>query len=373
MNRFLIFSTLLCLLTTRYCIGSDEKSPPTDGPVLNIDQKEINLGSIPHEVEEIVGTIVLFNTGNKDLVIRNVSGPCACFKGYDGNKLIKAGDGGEIFVKFNKSEIPAGSVRRVVYVETNDPASVKTEVGFNFTIERNPTEEEIRALRSEVAGLRRELRSLSQEIQALTAAFKNSNGTVGVNPRPAAESQIDTTVYDVEVGSSPIQGPEDAPVTIVEFADLQCPYCAREYPTLKEILKQYPGKVRLVFKHFPLGFHTKSKPAHAAVELVLQKGGNNAFWKMYDMIMADPKKLEIADLRVYAKKIGLDLDKFDKVTSDVTMMDELLKADKAMAIKCNVKATPTILINGLKLTNRSIEGYKKRINEILAEKAVPKS
>ncbi|TSA44655.1 hypothetical protein D4R52_03925, partial [bacterium] len=92
----------------------------------------------------------------------------------------------------------------------------------------------------------------------------------------------------------------------------------------------------------------------------------------HDMILADQKKLEIADLRVYAKNIGLDLDKFDKVTSDATMIDELLKADKVMAIKCNVKATPTILINGLKLTNRSIEGYKKRINEILAEKAVPK-
>jgi protein-disulfide isomerase len=373
MNRFFVFFTLLSLLTTHYCIGSDEKSPPTGGPVLKIDQKEIDLGSIPHDVEEIVGTMVLFNDGNTDLEIRNVSGPCLCFKGYDGDKLIKAGEGGEIFVKFNKSEIPAGSIRRVVYVETNDPAGAKTEVGFNFTIERNPTEEEIRALRSEVAGLRRELRSLSQEMKALTAAFKNSNGTVGVNPKPAAESQIDTTVYDVEVGSSPILGPKDATVTIVEFVDMQCPYCAHEYPTLKEILKQYPGKVRLVFKHFPLGFHTKAKPAHAAVELALQKGGNDAFWKMHDMIMADPKKLEIADLRVYAKKIGMDLDKFDKVTSSVTMMDELLKTDKAMANKCNVKATPSILINGLKLTNRSIEGYKKRINEILAEKAVPKN
>jgi protein-disulfide isomerase len=231
----------------------------------------------------------------------------------------------------------------------------------------------MRALRSEVAGLRRELRSLSQQIQALTAALKDSNGAVGVKPRQAPERQIDTTVYDIEVGSSPILGPKEAPVTIVEFADLQCPYCAREYPTLKEILKQYPGKVRLVFKHFPLGFHTKAKPAHAAVELALQKGGNDTFWKMHDMILADQKKLEIADLRVYAKNIGLDLDKFDKVTSDVNMMDELLKADKAMAIKCNVQATPTVLINGLKLTNRSIEGYKKRINDILVEKAVPRS
>jgi len=373
MNRFFSFLILLCsLLITSYCIGSDEKSLSADGPVLIIDQNEINLGTIPHDVEEIVGTIVLFNDGNKDLVIRNVSGPCLCFKGYDGDKLIKPGDEGEIFVKFNKSEIPAGSARRTVYVETNDPNNTKTEVGFSFVIARDPTEEEIRALRSEVAGLRRELRSLSQEIQALTAALKNSNSTVGVNSRSAPESQVDMTVYDVEVGSSPILGPKDAPVTIVEFADLQCPYCAREYSTLKEIIKQYPGKVRLVFKHFPLGFHTKAKPAHAAVELAFQKGGNNAFWKMYDMIMADPKKLEIADLRVYAKKIGLDLNKFDKVTSNITTMDEMLKADKAMAIKCNVKATPTILINGLKLTNRSIDGYKKRINEILAEKAVAK-
>lgn len=361
------------MLITSHCIGVDEKSPPIAGPDLNIDQKEVNLGSIPREVEEIVGTIVLFNTGGSDLVVRNVSGPCLCFKGYDGDKLIKAGDAGQIFVRFNKSEIPAGSVRRTVYVETNDPNNAKTEVGFNFTIARDPTEEEMRALRSEVAGLRRELWSLGQQIQALTAALKDSNGAVGVKPRQAPERQIDTTVYDIEVGSSPILGPKDAPVTIVEFADLQCPYCAREYPTLKEILKQYPGKVRLVFKHFPLSFHLKAKPAHAAAELAFQKGGDDAFWKIHDMILADQKKLEITDLRDYAKNLGLDLDKFDKVTSNQAMMDELLKADKVMAIKCNVQATPTVLINGLKLTNRSIEGYKNRINEILAEKAVPKS
>jgi protein-disulfide isomerase len=371
MNRLFIFAALMSLLTAGYCAGADEKSPPKSSPVLNIDQKDVNLGSIPREAEEIVGTIFLFNTGGSDLLIHNVTGPCVCFKGYDGDKLIKAGDAGQIFVRFNKSEIPAGRVRRSVYIESNDTANPKTEVGFTFTIARDPTEEEIRALKSEVAGLRREVHALSQQIQTLSTEIKNDKGNAEANSKSAAKNKIDTTVYEIEVGSSPVLGPKDAPVTIVEFTDLQCPFCAREYPTLKEILQQYTGKVRLVFKHYPLAFHTKAKPAHAAAELVYRKAGSDAFWKMQYMLLADPNKIEITELRNYAKSIGVDMYNFDKVMGSQTMMDELLKADKAMAIKCKVQATPTILVNGLKLTNRNISDYKKRIDEILTEKAEP--
>jgi protein-disulfide isomerase len=88
-------------------------------------------------------------------------------------------------------------------------------------------------------------------------------------------------------------------------------------------------------------------------------------WQMAVLIMANPKKLEIADLRGYAQSLNLDLKQFDTVMADAEKINELLKADLAEAKKCKVRATPTVLINGLKMTNRTLPGYQSRINQIL--------
>jgi len=191
---------------------------------------------------------------------------------------------------------------------------------------------------------------------------------VQANPKNK-KRQPDTTVYDVSIANSPILGPKDAPVTIVEFSDFQCPYCVREFPKLQKILDEYPDQVRLVFKHYPLKFHKNAPAVHAATELALRQRGVDAFWMMHQMIMDAPKELDIAQLREYAVGLELNMDMFDKTMASEATINELLKADKAEAGKCNVSGTPTILINGLKLTDRSIEGYKARIDGILAETA----
>ena len=175
----------------------------------------------------------------------------------------------------------------------------------------------------------------------------------------------DTTIYDIAVGSSPVKGPNDAPVTIVEFVDVQCPYCVREWPKIKQILEEYPDKVRLVFKHFPLSFHKKAKPAHTALQFALNQGGSEAFWKMHDMVMSNPKKLETSDLRAYAESMKLDLADFDKLMTDGSRMDKMLRTDMLDVRKYKVRGTPTVFINGLKMARRNIEDYKTRIEQIL--------
>jgi len=109
--------------------------------------------------------------------------------------------------------------------------------------------------------------------KVLTALGNGAPGCAGAGaPAPSEAKQprpVDTTVYDVNTGSSPVLGKADAPVTITEWSDFQCPFCAREYPKLKEILAAYPDKVRIVFKHRPLGFHKQAKPAHAATKYVV--------------------------------------------------------------------------------------------------------
>jgi protein-disulfide isomerase len=179
--------------------------------------------------------------------------------------------------------------------------------------------------------------------------------------------QPDTNVYDINIASSPMQGPADAPVTIVLFSDFQCPFCVREYPKIRGVMDMYKDKVKLVFKHYPLPFHEKAKPAHAAAQFVFEHKGLIAFWKMHDMIMLNPDKIDSSDIRGYVGDADIALGDFDAAMDDENKMDKLLSADMAEAKKCNVTGTPTVLINGLKLQSREIDDYKKRIDQILAQ------
>jgi protein-disulfide isomerase len=349
----------------RSIIKSEEAT--TSGPSIEIVEKRIDLGDISPETDIIEGSILFINTGDEPLRVNKVDGPCACFAGYSGDKILQPEQGGEIQVKFDKSKIPAGQVKRMVRVKTNDPVNEAVEVYFHFNVQRDPIEEELRVIRQEMSNLNKELKAvradLKKVLNELNAATKD---------KQAKKKTPDTTVYNVNIGSSPALGPENAPVTIVEFSDFQCPYCAREYPKIEQILKDYPGKVRVVFKHYPLKFHKKAKPAHAAAELAKLQGGQEKFWKMHDMIMDNPKDLEIADLRGYAQTLGMDLARFDKVVADEKQIDELLATDVSEARKCKVTGTPTILINGLKMTKREISDYKARIDQILSKDTAQK-
>jgi protein-disulfide isomerase len=330
------------------------------GPVAEIAVKEISLGIISSQQSEIKGIVPVFNPGTETLEIKKVSGPCACFKGYSGDKVIQPGEGGEIEVSFDPAKIPAGKGKRLVRIETNDSKKPVSEVYLTFDIQRSPEQEQNRILLTELTQLRSEIKSLRKDVDQL------KNQPSKQQPCQAQKAKIeDTKIYDIPVDNSPVLGSKDAAVTIVEFSDFQCPFCVKEYVTLKQIMDEYPGRVRLVFKHFPLDFHKQAPAVHAATELALHQKGNDAFWKLYEMIQSDPKKLEPEVLKIYAKALGLDTAQLDKVWADEKAMAELLKADKDLAAKCNVRGTPTLFINGLKLADRSIEGYRGRIESIL--------
>jgi len=225
-------------------------------------------------------------------------------------------------------------------------------------------EQEIQQLRAELTSMRQELKALQADIRKVLTELRTIKSSVAAKP-PQRKRQADTTVYKVDLGSSAIRGAKDAPVTIVEFADFQCPYCAREWPKLNQLLQDYPDKVRVVVKHFPLSFHKKAKPAHAAAEFAKRTGGAEAFWKMHDMILKDSRNLEVSTLRGYAESLGLDLTKFDELMADSKKIDEFLKPDMDEARKCKVRGTPTVLVNGLKMAARGMNDYKQRIDEIL--------
>jgi len=347
-------------------ISSKSKKQEAKGPSIEVQERSINLGTIKLETEEIIGNIYFFNNGDEPLRVTKVDGPCKCFSGYSGDKILQPDEGGELQVKFDKKTIQAGPVRRMVRIKTNDPVNSAVEVYFNFNVERDPIEEELRKLNNEVSNLRKELVAIRSDLKKVLNELGASAKTKKA-PSAKRKKAPDTTVYDIAIGSSPVLGPKDAPVTIVEFVDFQCPYCVKEFPKIEQMLKKYPRKVKLVFKHYPLKFHKRAKPAHAAAELAKLEGGQEAFWKFHDMIMANPKKLEIADLRGHAESLNLNMSKFDEVLPNEKKTDKLLAADISEAKRCKVTGTPTVLINGLKMTGRSIQDYEKRIKEIIAK------
>jgi protein-disulfide isomerase len=323
----------------------------------------IDLGRIPADRHEIVGEVRISNPGNESLQIRDVSGADTSFAGFTGTRFLAPGRQGKLQIKFDPAKIPTGPTRRRVTVQTNDPKRPRTQAYFTFDLRRNATEEQLWILRTELSALRKDVQAIRRDLDGLTRTVSSAKAAAKKQQKPPAAAAC-----DVAIGSSPVLGPNDAPVTIVEFVDFQCPYCIREWPKIERILKEYPGRVRVVFKHYPLRFHAKARPAHAAAELAHRQGGAELFWKMHDMIIAQPKKLDIADLRAHAGTLNMKLTTFDQVMADANKITELLSADLAEARKCGVRGTPTVLINGVKLTNRTYSNYRSRVEQILAEK-----
>jgi protein-disulfide isomerase len=367
-----VLACLLSLFPSQQLVAQDAPDKDAaseqaiEGPSLEIMETEIDLGTIAPETEEIIGTIHIFNRGTEPLEVHKVDGPCVCFAGHEGDEVVQPQEGGMLIAKFEKSKIPAGEVTRMVRVKTNDPVNDAVEVKFKFNVERGEMEEQLRLVREELTRVRKEVTHVRNDLEKVL-------NKMNIEPAHSKKKKpVDTTVYDVNIGSSPTLGPEDAPVTIIEFSDFECIYCAREFPKIKQLLNDYPGKIRVVFKHYPLEFHKNARYAHAAAELVFRQQGNEAFWQMHDMIFANPKDIQIATLRGYAETLGVDMAEFDLLFDNQKQIDNMTKADISEAHKCKVTGTPTILINGLKLAgNRSIGNYKTRIDQILTEKAEP--
>ena len=147
---------------------------------------------------------------------------------------------------------------------------------------------------------------------------------------------------DVEA-KGPSRGPTNAAVTIVEFSDFQCPYCGREYPVIERLMKEYDGKLRLVFRHYPLDFHPFAQKAAEAGACAQDQG---KFWELHDKMFTNQGKLAVADLKGYAKSLGMDATKFDKCLDSgekKTLVDDDLKAGSA----AGVSGTPAFFINGI--------------------------
>jgi protein-disulfide isomerase len=173
-------------------------------------------------------------------------------------------------------------------------------------------------------------------------------------------------VFDVSIKDAPFKGGPDAKVTLVEYSDFQCPFCSKAAATVTEIEKKYGNKIKVVFKNFPLPFHSQAKMA-ANAALCANEQSSKLFWKMHDSMFADQTKLDKDNLIATAKKIGVKESDF---TSCLTSEKHkaMIDSDMAEGQKLGLKSTPTFFINGKLVSGaQPIEVFSEVIDEELAK------
>jgi len=168
-------------------------------------------------------------------------------------------------------------------------------------------------------------------------------------------------IVKLRIGNAPFLGSKDAPVTIVEFSDFQCPYCAKLDPVLKQVLARYPKEVKLVFKFFPLPFHKLAMPASKAA---LAAGKQQKFWEYHDELMKNFNQLSEQKLVEIAKKIGLDMKRFTRDRQDPRWVN-FIRDDMQEAAKNQVRGTPTVFVNGRRMRSRTLEAFDQAIQREL--------
>jgi protein-disulfide isomerase len=162
----------------------------------------------------------------------------------------------------------------------------------------------------------------------------------------------------------PTRGPDNAKVTIVEFSDFECPFCSRAEESVNKVMEQYAGKVRLVYRHYPLPFHANAAKAAEAAACADDQG---KFWEMHKVLFANQQKLGVEDLKAHAAAIGLDTAKF-AACLDGGSKKAVIDADQKAGTEAGVSGTPAFFINGKLLSGaQPLAEFQRIIDAELAK------
>lgn len=171
---------------------------------------------------------------------------------------------------------------------------------------------------------------------------------------------------EISANGGVARGPADAPVTIVEFSDFQCPFCVRAFPTVKKIFESYGDRVRFVYQDLPLDMHPFAIKAAEAGACADDQG---RFWEMHDRMFAANGKLDVAELKAYATELGLDAPRFASCL-DEGQRASRWQAGKALAESYGISGTPAFFINGRFVSGaRPFETFSDIIDDELARAA----
>lgn len=209
---------------------------------------------------------------------------------------------------------------------------------------------------AQVAG---QIRSYLEE-QALSRAEERFYA--GLEQRFGAQYRLGPLRFEVAADGFAAFGPQDAPVTIVEFSDFQCPFCARLLPTLERAKRDYAGKLRIVYRHFPLdAIHPHAQKAAEAASCAREQG---KFWELHDLMFAEQDSLEVPALKEMARRLGLDGAAFDRCL-DSDRYYAAVRADLRAGTAAGVTGTPALFVNGRSLGGGAVPF--ERLAEVIDE------
>lgn len=205
------------------------------------------------------------------------------------------------------------------------------------------------------------LAGVGETLGALEEAVAGGALRAGARPEPRRGPDPGQRV-EVPVGDAAVRGPEQAKVTIVEYSDFQCPFCARVLPTLNQIRETYGDQVRIVYKHLPLRIHPEAHGAAAAAEAA---GAQGKFWEMHDRIFAGQRELSDAKYAEWARELGLDVERFERDRQSEAIRQRIAR-DEQEANRLGVSGTPAFFINGRFLSGaQPFDAFQRLIDEEL--------
>ncbi|MBF0273969.1 MAG: thioredoxin domain-containing protein [Nitrospinae bacterium] len=169
--------------------------------------------------------------------------------------------------------------------------------------------------------------------------------------------------------SRAIRGAKDAPITIVEYSDFQCPYCTKGYEIIKDLMAKYENKVRFIYKHLPLTFHEHAMLSSQYFEAIAMQSPEKAY-QFHDTIFENHRSIAKGEewFKEICEKLGLDMNKLaEDIKSDA--VNKIIDADMEEASKFDITGTPGFLINGISLRGAyPLPAFEKIIKRLLEEK-----
>jgi protein-disulfide isomerase len=262
-----------------------------------------------------------------------------------------------VIEKLFKAEAAKKGVSQEQYVKTEiddkvaPPSDQQVQDFFNQNSARLPPGSKLETFKPQIVNYL----SQSQKQQRAQALYEQLRKEYKVSVKLSEPRQ------PVEA-KGPARGPNDAKVTLVEFSDFQCPYCGKAHDTVEQVMQSYAGKVRLVFRNFPLDFH---KNAEKAAEAAMCANEQGKFWEYHDVLFKNQQTLEVPQLKDHAKEVGLDGTNFSACL-DSGKYKKSVDEDMAAGQKVGVSGTPAFFINGVMLSGaQPFDEFKRVIDQEL--------
>lgn len=251
---------------------------------------------------------------------------------------------------------PEQIVRTEVSDKVHPPTSAEVEKFYEENKAR--INGDLNSLRNQIANYlqERERQRLEEELSTRLRKSAEIRWLIGEPPQP---------VQNISADDDPAKGAPNAPVTIIEFTDFQCPACAAMHPVIEEVLKSYGDKVRFVVRDFPLNRHEHARKAAEAANAANAQG---KFFEYIALLFKRQQALDVPSLKKYASEIGLDRAKFDAALDRGVYAAEV-KRDIEDGEMYGVGVTPTIFVNGVQLRTLSADGLKEAIDKAAAARA----